>query len=90
MMVGLAGQVEGADQAVVIDGGDGDLVALILGLAGDIADRAVGVMGQHGDLLLRLAVHARAAAGHDRQLLQASGPWRRRPACPARSSGAGC
>ena len=47
-------------QTVAVDGGHRRLVALELGLPGDVADDAVGVMGQHGDLLL-LALRAQDA-----------------------------
>ena len=48
----LAAQVQRAHQAGVIDDGDLGVVALVLGTAGDVLDRAVAVVGVDGELLL--------------------------------------
>ena len=45
---------ERADQAGRVDDGDLRVVALVLGPAGDVLDRAVGVVGEDGELLLVL------------------------------------
>ena len=59
----LAAQAERADQAARVDGGDLGVVALVLRPAGDVLDRAVGVVGVDGELLLALPRSGRGARG---------------------------
>src|SRR5438067_665989 len=53
----LAAHAQRADQPARVDGGDFLVVAVVLGPAGDVFDRAVGVVGVDRELLPVLPRH---------------------------------